>query len=374
MSERHHEQSGQNGLLAKLWARKELAFLCAGLVIAAGAWLFPRRLEPTRSAQLEVLASAPLVSGLPRDSSDWQLHYKGQPVESPHQTVLRFTNTGEAPIVAQEVEVPLTVRWSEGEVVSHSILNAEPSTLRVTISAENSKLQVISGLLNPGNSFVVQFVTKSKPVDITYSFRSFGIDDATVLVSRPNTPPVETGRVFFELVPIGLFVALVSTWVCLFLVDVAGPAIRRRVFASRVSPRAWRAVRSKIVNEDLYFKLSMAVRHHFASYASVGKLQETSFKREAVLIAMRRDFGQLSDYDIERRLARLEAELPAVAKDALIEAVEYAQDAPRWWKSDVAWYLNRVQLPNLLDVGYEAYYEKALNELSKRFAPLSTKE
>lgn len=174
--------------IARLWAHKEILFVLLSIVIALGAWLYPRRVDAARQMQVDVLANAPLVSGLPHNNSDWRITYKDRPVASPHQTILRFTNTGDAPILSSDIATPITISWSNGNLIHHAILEVSPKDLQIEPSVSGRCIRINTGLLNSGNSFVYMFITDDAPGLMEYKFRAIGIDQLLIKSNEPIPP------------------------------------------------------------------------------------------------------------------------------------------------------------------------------------------
>src|SRR5688572_478468 len=99
------------------------------LMIAYAQW------SASKSIEVRLLSQTPLLHHS-ATGSRVRVMFGDEAVAHPVQSVFRIANTGDLPILANEIESPLTLIYSNSKVLSASIRRASPTDLSPTVEAQ----------------------------------------------------------------------------------------------------------------------------------------------------------------------------------------------------------------------------------------------
>jgi hypothetical protein len=150
------------------------------LIVTVGIYLISR---PVKRLQVQVLSNNPLISVDTDLSSQIQVLYKDQPVQTLSLILLRFENVGNEPIRESDYSEPIRIVLSpNAEVGEVTVQETKPEGiyLNPTVSTAN-QVELSNALLNPGDQVVIKVLALNNDGSLKVNARIVGISNLEIL-------------------------------------------------------------------------------------------------------------------------------------------------------------------------------------------------
>lgn len=159
-----------------------------GLILAALSAFIPVVIWlvdfDTRGVEVSVISKANLDPSLP-DAMGGQMEVvlDGKRIFKPYFVVIEIRNSGNQPIMARDVETPITLSAGPARISRTQVMKTTPASLSPRFLGDQNQLSVSPLLLNPGDSFQVGLLTSGEEPRISATARIAGIRDVKVVDS-----------------------------------------------------------------------------------------------------------------------------------------------------------------------------------------------
>lgn len=161
----------------------------------------------------DVVFDSKIFSEHKRWIDNLEILYDGKPVDNVHLLAIRFTNTGNVPIVSSDYEKK--IEFSLGEeitILSAQILKSVPNKLAVNIENINNKIIIEPLLLNPKDSISIEVIISGDNYKIDVNARIIGIKSISRgLDILPMFPMTLLGYLIISIGIIVIFIGFINT-------------------------------------------------------------------------------------------------------------------------------------------------------------------
>lgn len=106
-------------------------------------------IEKSRQAFFEKSVNAP---------TELSLQLNGRPVKTPWALTLSYENSGRIPVLRNEIESPIEIKFRNSNIIDAQIINKSPSNIAATIIKTQKSIQIAQGLLNPGDKIQISIL------------------------------------------------------------------------------------------------------------------------------------------------------------------------------------------------------------------------
>jgi len=163
-------------------SRSSQAITCIlALAAVLVAIYFGIRADKNKSLRIECVAERRLVTQDAPRGEGFAVVYQGETISDPWLLTLRISNDGELPIVATDIEEPLTIIVENATLLRCEVTTQEPGNLSVTAEVSAQSVVVRHGLLNPRDGFSLDVLADGKPGVPIATSRISGIAEPTVV-------------------------------------------------------------------------------------------------------------------------------------------------------------------------------------------------
>jgi hypothetical protein len=162
-----------------------ISYLITVLSLVAAVFLYLLQ-RNKKQLSYEFIRETPLILSAAA-STEVSIAYRNQELSDPRIFLLRFVNTGTAPILPQDFETPLRVDFQPATVVSVTQSEASEDEIRANLVAEQNSLTVTPGLLNSGDWFAITALLDGQPVEPRITGRIVGVTRITPVSFRSKT-------------------------------------------------------------------------------------------------------------------------------------------------------------------------------------------
>lgn len=164
-------------LLKKYWQFIITTILTIlAIVIALGIFYF----QSNKALSYEIISISPLLSSSIPSEEQLQILYHGKNVQSPLITYIQIKNTGKVPIEKANFDGSLILDMGEKtKLLSIFTTEKNPKSINFDykINTDNSKIEIMPTLLNPGDSVTLRIITSEDPPKPVLLGRIVGIKD-----------------------------------------------------------------------------------------------------------------------------------------------------------------------------------------------------
>jgi len=141
--------------------------------------------EDNKELTYQIVSESTIVNLSDSVFQEIEVRYKGQPVKKLNVTTAKIINSGDLPIRPAEYDSPLTINFDqEAELLRAIVVEKVPKYLQIEIIEEKKGVQIKPTLLNVGDSFTLQLMSKGNYDRIDLSAR---IADISVITESSIT-------------------------------------------------------------------------------------------------------------------------------------------------------------------------------------------
>ena len=168
---------------------EKLSAVCtiAATLIAVATYLFTR--GDDRAIDIRIVTSDSLLSPtsatLPQPI---EVFFSGARVVSPRRFVCELVCTGRSPVRREDVEVPVSLQFAGGRVLSASIPNVHPEGIEASAVVHDASVEIRHGLLNPGDIVRIEALLDSSVAVPTVSARIADVKRVRIIASGSAAP------------------------------------------------------------------------------------------------------------------------------------------------------------------------------------------
>lgn len=180
---RASQQSGR-----KRPRRRILEFIALGLAVISilVSWYFGKRAEREKALTVRYVAVRPLLTD-PRKSEKLVVTYEDQVVEQPWFLTARLENTGNTPIIEDDIDTLLLLQFPAGRVLGVDIGATNPPGIPAAAIQQASEVEIEPTLLNPGDYISFDVLLDGDPKLPTALVRVVGVSRPIVLHPSDET-------------------------------------------------------------------------------------------------------------------------------------------------------------------------------------------
>ena len=164
--------------------KKNLALQATGVLMGMIAVLltliFGIRSEQIKVLQVQYMANLSLLRAEAITGEKITVSYGNQSIANLSKLLGRLRNTGSVPILAQDIEEPLTLSFESGRILEIEISQTHPQRIPTRTSHDDRSATISHGLLNPGDWIEFQILVDGTVDWPRPSFRISGIPEPSV--------------------------------------------------------------------------------------------------------------------------------------------------------------------------------------------------
>lgn len=154
-----------------------VAVIIAILAILISCFLYWKQ-RRNKALSYEILSRTPLLSVKEEVKGKLQILFDKKPVQQVHLVEIRLGNSGNVPILANDFERPVSLSFGEeGQILSASIVETNPDSLRASIVSDGKKVVLMPTLLNQGDSIKLKMLVSKFKNQIAVDGRIVGVKD-----------------------------------------------------------------------------------------------------------------------------------------------------------------------------------------------------
>lgn len=145
--------------------------------VAVSIWVYFAQ-KPKKRLLVENIARIPLARVGPNHIPGLDITFNGQPVENASITLVRITNTGNAPLPASDFEEALALEYvAESQVLHAEISSTSPPGIPVSVKPLNNEVIFSRNLLNPGDSYQCRVLVQNSSGKFRAKGRIAGVNE-----------------------------------------------------------------------------------------------------------------------------------------------------------------------------------------------------
>jgi hypothetical protein len=185
-----------------------------GLVALIVSLVIYYRQKQHKAFFYEIIANTSILSVSDEIRSHVQITYEGSPVEDVSYLLIRFSNTGNVPIVAADFDEAVTIRLLQHtHILSVEVIETTPKSLHagVEVSQQNNTITLQPTLFNPGDSVTVKVLASQVKGRIEVTGRIVGVREIKAVTMRRSAlgPNLLNATVSLGL---GITISLTEMW------------------------------------------------------------------------------------------------------------------------------------------------------------------
>lgn len=161
--------------------------LLAVLSLAAVFWIYWLQLR-TKELSFALLSSRRPLSIADELSSRVTVQLDGRSVGNLHLLVYGLKNSGRHAIPPTHFERPLSIQFSDGQVVSAEITRQNPGNLGANLIMSSTQVELRPLLLNPGDQLLIQVLLSSANPTYTLDGRVLDVSSFEAINISPRLP------------------------------------------------------------------------------------------------------------------------------------------------------------------------------------------
>lgn len=162
--------------------------LLAVLGIGAAFWIYWFQRQ-TKELAFGLVSTRRLLSVADELSSRVTVHLDGRPVKDLHLLVYGLKNSGHRAISPSDFERPLSIAFSDGQIVSAEVASQVPSNIGATLIISESSVELQPVLLNAGDQVLVQILLSAPAPAETVDTRILDVPALASINVEPRLPP-----------------------------------------------------------------------------------------------------------------------------------------------------------------------------------------
>ncbi|HEY0737704.1 MAG TPA: hypothetical protein VGD69_22490 [Herpetosiphonaceae bacterium] len=160
--------------------------LLALLLTVVSIWLAWTALN-TKALNVEVISQTPLLTVQDEAAGRLQIAFDGKPVEDVTLSVIKVTNSGNAPILDTDFQRPLTLSFGEtAEVLSAEVVEMIPPNIGASVKVVSNTAELNPILLNSGNTVTMKILLTRYNNNVTADARIVGVSQLYFQAKKHN--------------------------------------------------------------------------------------------------------------------------------------------------------------------------------------------
>lgn len=160
----------------------------AVLGIGAALWIYWLQRQ-TKELAFGIVSSRRLLSIADEVSSRVTVELDGKSVKNLHLLVYGLKNSGHRAISPSDFQRPLSISFSEGQVISAEIASQIPPNLGATLVFAESSVELQPLLLNAGDQILLQVLLSAPSPSESVDTRILDVPALVPINVRPRLPP-----------------------------------------------------------------------------------------------------------------------------------------------------------------------------------------
>lgn len=165
----------------------------AAIATGAAFWIYWLQRQ-TKELAFGIVSSRRLLSVADEVSSRVTVQLDGKAVTNLHLLVYGLKNSGHRAVAPSDFERPLSISFSEGQVVSAEVASQAPANLGVTLVVTESNIELQPLLLNAGDQILIQVLLSAPSPSESVSTRIIDVPTLVPINLQPRLPPfLESG-------------------------------------------------------------------------------------------------------------------------------------------------------------------------------------
>lgn len=169
-----------------IWQFIGAALTVASILAAAGIYWLQRR---TRELAFGLVTHRRLLTVANELSPRVSVQLDGRAVRDLHLLVYGLKNSGHSAVLANDFERPLSISFSDGQVLSAEVASQKPANLAATLEVGASRVELRPLLLNAGDQVLIQVLVSAPTVKDAIDARIVNVARLTPIVTPPTLPP-----------------------------------------------------------------------------------------------------------------------------------------------------------------------------------------
>jgi hypothetical protein len=136
-----------------------------------------------KELQVQILSNTSLISINPDISSNTQVYFNHEPVQSLSLILLKFINIGNEPIIESDYSQPIRILISPNANISEvSIQESKPEGINFTPTIKaNNEVEIERVLMNPNDQVVLKIIAMNNDDTLEISGRIVGIKEIEIV-------------------------------------------------------------------------------------------------------------------------------------------------------------------------------------------------